>query len=177
MPLKEFEQAVKATVERWVRPDIQSLKAYQVTNADGLIKLDAMENPYSWDDSLKEQWIQELKQQQLNSYPDPRGNVVVEGLRKTFRIDQHYDVLLGNGSDELIQVIIAALATDNLTVLSPEPSFVMYGVIATFLRTNYVGVPLGGDFKLDLAAMLDAIEAHQPGVVFLAQPNNPTGNL
>lgn len=177
MPLKEIGQAVKARVEKWIRPDIQSLKAYQVADASDLIKLDAMENPYSWNDALKQQWLAQIQQQSLNRYPDPQGQIVVEGLRKVFGIDQHYDVLLGNGSDELIQVIIAALASDNLTVLSPEPSFVMYQMVAKCLRVNYVGVPLGGDFKLDLTAMLDAIEVHQPGVVFLAQPNNPTGNL
>ncbi|MDE1460607.1 histidinol-phosphate transaminase [Spartinivicinus poritis] len=177
MPQKELDQAVQARVEKWVRSDIQSLKAYQVADASGLIKLDAMENPYTWEEELKQQWLAEMQQQSLNRYPDPSGKSVVAGLKEVFGIDQRYDVLLGNGSDELIQIIIAALAADNLTVLSPEPSFVMYEMIAKFLRVNYVGVPLGNDFTLDLTAMLDAIEAHQPGVVFLAQPNNPTGNL
>ncbi|WP_163835200.1 histidinol-phosphate transaminase [Spartinivicinus ruber] len=177
MPQRELDQAVKARIEKWIRPDIQSLKAYQVADASGLIKLDAMENPYTWSDSLKKQWLEQMQNQSFNRYPDPQGKVVVDGLKEAFGIESHHDVLLGNGSDELIQIIIAALATDDLTVLSPEPSFVMYEMIAKFLRVNYVGVPLGKDFKLDLTAMLDAIETHQPGVVFLAQPNNPTGNL
>jgi len=92
-------------------------------------------------------------------------------------VDPKYRTVLGNGSDELIQIIAMALAEPGRTVLAPEPSFVMYKMIATFCGMEYRGVPLRDDFALDMDAMLHAIEQENPALVFLAQPNNPTGNL
>jgi len=86
-------------------------------------------------------------------------------------------VILGNGSDELIQIIAMALAGADRVLMAPEPSFVMYKMIATFCGMQYRGVPLGDDFALDEDAFLAAVEESQPPLVFLAQPNNPTGNL
>jgi histidinol-phosphate aminotransferase len=87
------------------------------------------------------------------------------------------EVLLGNGSDELIQLLALALNKPGATLLSVEPSFVMYRMIATFTGMRYVGVPLRADFSLDLPATLEAIRREQPALIFLAYPNNPTGNL
>jgi len=83
--------------------------------------------------------------------------------------------LLGNGSDELIQLLALACETGD-TILSIEPSFVMYGMIAKFTRLNYQGVNLDDNFEIDLPATLSAIEAHNPKLIFIAYPNNPTGN-
>ena len=87
------------------------------------------------------------------------------------------DVLLGNGSDELIQMILLALAKPGAVAMAPTPTFVMYDMIATFTGMRFVGVPLGPDFALDLPALQRAMAEHRPAVVFLAWPNNPTGNL
>ncbi|MDX1693638.1 MAG: histidinol-phosphate transaminase [Ketobacteraceae bacterium] len=162
-------------IERWIREDIQALSAYHVANPSGLIKLDAMENPYHWPDSLKEEWVNVLKECELNRYPDASGQDVKNSLRACFNIDELQDVLLGNGSDEIIQCIAMSMAKPGSKILSPEPSFVMYRMIATFVGMEYVGVPLTRQFQLDMPAMLEAIEKHQPAVIFLAQPNNPTG--
>src|SRR5690606_23627977 len=91
-------------------------------------------------------------------------------------IPAQQSVILGNGSDELIQVIVLALAAPGRTVMSVEPSFVMYRMIAGYADMHYAGVALGPDFTLDVPAFLAAMEAHRPAVVFLAYPNNPTGN-
>ncbi|PIE41499.1 MAG: histidinol-phosphate transaminase [Gammaproteobacteria bacterium] len=162
-------------IERWVREDIRALSAYHVADASGMIKLDAMENPYHWPDSLKQEWLKELADSELNRYPDPEGRDVKNGLRACFNIDELQSIMLGNGSDELIQCIAMALAAPGRKVLAPEPSFVMYKMIATFVGMDYIGVPLDKNFQLDMPAMLAAIDQHQPAVIFLAQPNNPTG--
>ena len=164
-------------ISQWVRPEIIALDAYQVPDASGLIKLDAMENPYTWPEELVSQWLQLLRQAELNRYPDPAANALRQRLRSAMNVPQGAEVLLGNGSDELIQMILMALAGEKRVVLSAEPGFVMYHMIATFTGMQYVGVPLDDDFSLDQAAMLAAIAQHQPAVVFLAYPNNPTGNL
>ncbi len=165
-------------VERWVRPEIRALNAYHVPDPGRLIKLDAMENPYTWPAYLRGEWLEMLQCVPMNRYPDPGAAELKAQMRQAFDIPAEMALLLGNGSDELIQLIAMAVQGPGRSVLAPEPSFSMYKMIATFVGMDYVGVPLrADDFSLDMAAMLAAIESHQPAVIFLAYPNNPTGNL
>jgi len=160
-----------------IRPEIHQLAAYHVPDARGFIKLDAMENPYHWPAQMVDAWLNLLREVPLNRYPDPVAQDVKDLLRQTMQVPVGQELLLGNGSDELIQMILMAVSGPERVVLAPEPGFVMYKMIATFLNMPYVGVPLRSDFSLDRDAMLQAITQHQPAVTFLAYPNNPTGNL
>ncbi len=161
----------------WIRPEIQALSSYHVADSNGLIKLDAMENPYTLDADLTQEWLQSLQNAHLNRYPDPSGQKLKQKLRDTMRIPDNLQVILGNGSDELIQMLAMAINKPNAVVLAPEPSFVMYKHIAITLGIQYVGVPLvEGKFSLDIFAMLEAIDTYQPALIFIAYPNNPTGN-
>ncbi len=168
---------IKEKLSELVRPEILALKAYHVPEASGLIKLDAMENPYSWPAPMKAAWLEALRDAPLNRYPDPEARALRARLREVFQAPAGMDVLLGNGSDELIQMILLAVARPGATVLAPTPTFVMYDMIATFTGMRFVGVPLAPDFALDLPALRRAMADHRPAVVFLAWPNNPTGNL
>ncbi len=159
------------------RPEVLALSAYHVADAAGFIKLDAMENPYSWSDEFKQQWLATLKDCELNRYPDPEARQLNATIKQVNGIADEFDVLLGNGSDEIIQLLLMALPPI-ASVLSTTPSFVMYKQISDSLGLRYHGVPLLADsFDLDLPTMLAAITEHQPSVIFLAYPNNPTGNL
>jgi len=164
-------------VARLIRAEIRALKAYHVPDATGLIKLDAMENPYSLPEELKGAWLEVLRAVPINRYPDPSAARLRARIREALDVPAGMDVLLGNGSDELIQLIAMGLAQPGACVLAPTPTFVMYEMIATFCGLTFAGVPLGADFALDRDAMLGAMATHQPAVVFLAYPNNPTGNL
>lgn len=164
-------------VKKLIRQEILDLSAYPVPSAAGMIKLDAMENPYIWPAVAREAWADLLKDVPINRYPDASGEMVKDALREEMGVNEQYDILLGNGSDEIIQMLAMAVAKPGATILAPEPGFVMYKMIATFCGLNYVEVPLTADFELDEPAMLAAIEEHDPQLIFLAQPNNPTGNL
>ena len=164
-------------IAQWVRPEIRALAAYHVPPAGNYIKLDAMENPYHWPAAMVAEWQTRLAQVELNRYPDPSATQLKARLAEAMDVPAGMELLLGNGSDEIIQMIVMALAGPGRVVLAPEPSFVMYKMIATFVGMDYVGVPLADDFCLDREAMLAAIAKHRPAVVFLAYPNNPTGNL
>jgi len=165
-------------IDRLVRPEIRALRAYHVPDAAGLIKLDAMENPYTWPEALRGEWADLLRALDVNRYPDPHGRELQAALRAAMGIPQGIGLLLGNGSDELIQMLALTLAHPGRKVLSVEPGFVMYRMIALFAGMGYVGVPLrADDFALDLDAVLEAIEREEPELTFLAYPNNPTGNL
>lgn len=168
---------IRQDIEHWVRPEIRALSAYHVPDPGDCIKLDAMENPYRWPDALVNAWLERLRAVPLNRYPDPSARHLQERLRVAMQVPQDMAILLGNGSDELIQMIVQTVATPGRVILAPEPTFVMYRMIAQVLGLNFAGVPLKADFALNLDAMLEAIEQHQPAVVFLAYPNNPTGNL
>ena len=163
-----------------IRPEIRSMGAYHVVDATGLIKLDAMENPYTLPDDLKAQLAQELAQVAMNRYPIPTYTALTDELRRYAQIPADKSIILGNGSDELIAILSQAIAKqgETVTVLAPAPSFVMYKVSALLNHLNVVEIPLNAaDFSLDEAAWLAAIEQHQPALVYLPFPNNPTGNL
>jgi histidinol-phosphate aminotransferase len=160
-----------------VREEILALKPYQVPPAAGMIKLDAMENPYRLPEPLREEVGRYVSTLAVNRYPDPTAPELKARLRATFDIPDEYGLLIGNGSDEIIQIVAHALARPGAVLLAPEPSFAMYKLDAILARLRYVGVPLNRDFTLDTTCFLDTIEEHRPAVIFLAYPNNPTGNL
>ncbi|AXK39159.1 histidinol-phosphate transaminase [Crenobacter cavernae] len=167
---------MKQSVEQLVRPEIQAIGAYHVADAAGLIKLDAMENPYRLPAALSDELAARLAEVAINRYPDPSGGGLKDELKAAFGIPAAAEVLLGNGSDELITLITQALARPGAKLMALEPSFVMYKMNALLSGLAYVGVPLTADFDIDLPATLAAIEQHQPAVLFIAYPNNPTGN-
>lgn len=161
-----------------IRPEVRALSAYHVPEAGAVRKLDAMESPYPWpDEALRAAWLETLAGVAVNRYPDAQARAVAGRLRAHLGLADGQRLLLGNGSDELIQLITLALARPGATVLVPEPTFVMYRMIATFCGVECIGVPLADDFALDVAALEAAIDAHDPVVVWLAWPNNPSGNL
>ncbi|MGD8875336.1 MAG: histidinol-phosphate transaminase [Gammaproteobacteria bacterium] len=164
-------------IKRLVRPEILALSSYHVPDPGNLIKLDAMENPWPWPESLRAEWCTALESVSLNRYPDPGARGLQADMRRAMNVPDTAAVILGNGSDELIQMIIQTLAAPGRVVMAPEPTFVMYRQLALVAGMKFAGVPLQDDFSLDAAAMLEAIAVHQPAVIFLAYPNNPTGNL
>jgi histidinol-phosphate aminotransferase len=160
-----------------IRQQVLDLQAYHVQPSPGMIKLDAMENPYALPAALSAELAQAVAGASINRYPDANAQKLKKKIKDISGLAQDMEVLLGNGSDEIIQLLAMAVAKPGATLMSVEPSFVMYKMIATFTGMNYTGVPLTPDFQLDLPVMLDAIKRHQPALIFLAYPNNPTGDL
>lgn len=169
----EREQAVR----RVVRHHVQALSAYAVAPVPaGAIKLDAMENPYALPPELQQGLGQALAQVAINRYPaDPAA--LRAALRPVAGIPQDAGLLFGNGSDELIHLLVQATCEPGDVVLSPVPSFVYYEITAGLDHARFVGVDLTEQLELDLPAMLAAIKKEQPKLIFLAIPNNPTGGL
>lgn len=161
------------------------MHAYAVQDAKGLIKLDAMENPHRLPIELQAALGQRLGALALNRYPDGRVNDLRRALAAHAGMPDGFDIMLGNGSDELISLLALACAVpatgagqgQPACVLAPVPGFVMYGMSAQLQGLGFHGVPLTADFELDEAAMLAAIRTHKPAITYLAYPNNPTANL
>src|SRR5574340_1539659 len=141
-----------------LRREILDLHAYHVPASAGYIKLDAMENPYAVPPALREEVAGAVAAAAINRYPDPAAASLKEQIRGVLGLPDGMEVLLGNGSDELIQLLAMALNKPGAALLGVEPSFVMYKMIATFTGMRYVSVPLAEDFSLDLPATLRSEE-------------------
>ena len=166
-----------SNVKNRIRQDVQSMHAYAVQDSTGLVKLDAMENPHRLPADLQAELGRRLGALALNRYPDGRVNDLRDALAAYAQMPDGFDIMLGNGSDELISLLAMACDVPGAAILSPVPGFVMYGVSAQLQGLKFVGVPLTADFELDEAAMLAAVAEHQPAITYLAYPNNPTAKL
>ena len=160
-----------------IRQDVQSMHAYAIQDSVGMVKLDAMENPHRLPADLQKALGERLGALALNRYPGERVNELRHALATYAGMPEGFDIMLGNGSDELISLLAMACDVPGASILSPLPGFVMYAMSAQLQGLAFHGVPLTPDFELDEAAMLAAIAEHKPSIVYLAYPNNPTGNL
>jgi histidinol-phosphate aminotransferase len=160
-----------------VRQDVQSMHAYAIQPSAGFVKLDAMENPFRLPPELQRELGERLGRVAINRYPGAGGAALVEALARHVELPAGCALTLGNGSDELIDMLSVACMKPGATVLAPLPGFVMYEMSARLRGLNFVGVPLTADFELDARAMLAAIEQHRPALTYIAYPNNPTANL
>jgi histidinol-phosphate aminotransferase len=160
-----------------VRPEILALKAYPVPSSEGMVKLDAMENPYTLPDELRRELAAVLARVEVNRYPTPSPQKLRDAIARRMKVPAGLQVLLGNGSDELIQILITALARPGAKMMYPSPTFVMYSIGGTFSGMQTVPVPLREDFSFDADAFIARMQAENPALVFIAYPNNPTGVL
>jgi histidinol-phosphate aminotransferase len=168
---------LESRMKKVIRQDIQSMHGYAVQPSAGLVKLDTMENPFRLPQSMREELGRRLADVALNRYPAERGDVLRARLAEHAGMPEGCDIMLGNGSDELISLLAMACDVPGSTVLAPLPGFVMYPMSAKLQGLRFVGVSLTERFELDLPAMLAAVREHQPALVYLAYPNNPTANL
>ena len=169
--------ALDPKFKQLIRQDVQSMHAYAIQDSVGMVKLDAMENPHRLPAALQAHLGQRLGALALNRYPDGRVNDLRHALADYARMPEGFDIMLGNGSDELISLLAMACDVEGGSILAPLPGFVMYGMSAQLQGLKFIGVPLTADFELDEAAMLAAIAEHRPSIIYLAYPNNPTANL
>lgn len=159
-----------------IRSVIKGIQAYQVADASGLIKLDAMENPYQLSEQLRAELRVKLSEAELNRYPDPSASRLRNKLKQVMQVPEDKSIVLGNGSDELIQMLAMAVAEDDVCLMSFDPGFVMYRMIADFVGIKYAGVALREDFSLDMEKTRQAINQYRPAIIFIAYPNNPSAN-
>jgi histidinol-phosphate aminotransferase len=165
------------TPQKLVRPEILALKAYHVAEAGGMVKLDAMENPYPLPAAMQCELAEVLSRIELNRYPEPTGRELRALIARKMDLPEGMELLLGNGSDDLIQIVTLALARPGAAMMYPSPTFIMYSMNATFMGMRAVPVALREDFSFDADAFIERMKAEQPALVFLAYPNNPTGLL
>lgn len=153
------------------------MHAYAIQDSAGMVKLDAMENPFGLPPDLQKALGERLGAVAINRYPGERVNDLRRALAQHAGMPEGFDIMLGNGSDELISLLAMACDIPGASILAPVPGFVMYAISAQLQGLAFHGVSLTADFELDEAAMLAALAEHKPSIVYLAYPNNPTANL
>ena len=163
-------------IEDFFRSDIDTLNEYKILDSKKMIKLDAMENPFDLNVNFEIKGLSSGSAS-LNRYPDAECENLRKKLHNKYKLSNKYDLIIGNGSDELIQLLCLAFLKKDNVILCPEPSFSMYKKISQVLGLSFKGVPLLKDFSLDIKLMLIKIEEFNPAIIFLAFPNNPTANL
>jgi histidinol-phosphate aminotransferase len=169
--------ALPDRISKLLRQDVQGMHAYAIQPSTGLVKLDAMENPHRLPPALQRELGERLGAIALNRYPGDRIETLRSELRKHAQVPAGFDLMLGNGSDELISLLAMACDVPGASILAPLPGFVMYGMSAQLQGLRFIPVDLTPDFQLDEQAMLAAIEREKPSIVYIAYPNNPTANL
>ncbi len=157
----------KINFSELARPNVNILKPYEVKEIPCKVKLDANESPYCIDIAPDKKTLQ-----RLNRYPDPEAKELKRAISRELKIKKE-NLLLGNGSDEIIYYLIVTFGGP---VLYPIPTFSMYGIIAQALGEKNIGIPLDKDFDIDEERMIAAIKRYRPKLIFLSSPNNPTGN-
>lgn len=166
---------VAARVASTIRDEIRATSSYSTAKPSGMIELHANENPWPLPASLRGELAAVVAEAAVNRYPEGAGDRVKEALALALPVPSGAAIVLGNGSDELIQIVTAAVARPGATVLAPDPTFVMYRIYAMQSGVRYAPAPLRSDFTLDDDAFLATIAREYPALVWLASPNNPTG--
>lgn len=157
-----------------VRKEILSLKPYISKIFPQAAKLDANENPFPWPEGMKEELFAENLA--FNRYPDGSAQELKTALSEYIGVEQEC-ILTGNGSDELIQLILTVFGGYGRAVIIHPPTFVMYEAAAQVTGTKVIRVPLNKDLSLDVNGILAAAEKEESSVIILCSPNNPTGTL
>lgn len=164
-------------IRQLIPQSVRDTSAYRVPEASGFIKLDAMENPYEWPRILKAELAERLANASLNRYPDPQATAIRPQLRQYMNIPDDLEILFGNGSDEIIALLTSNYIATGRSVCAPDPSFVMFRVIANQYHVPFIALPLNASFDIDIEAWESMLAENNPGLIFVPQPNNPTGNL
>lgn len=162
-------------IQSIIRKEVLSHKAYPIEQVEPRVRLDANENPLVLSDTLRAEFADRISAVSLNRYPEAGSPSLRRRFAERFGVTED-QVIVGNGSDELIQILCNAVARPGAEVMIPTPTFAMFSISTVNSGSRLVEVPLDGDFDLDVEAMAERIAAHPPALTFLAWPNNPTGN-
>lgn len=162
------------SLERLVRPEVRQLVPYQSKHMPECIKLDANENPFPWPAGMQKALFSEKIA--FNQYPDGMAQDLKKAIASYTEIRPE-GILLGNGSDELIQFILQTFGGLGKSLIIHPPTFGMYQIYARLTETNVVQVPLLNGLTLDTEQMLKSALAPEAHIIIVCNPNNPTGSL
>lgn len=159
------------------REGLEAMPTYEVEDRDWAIKLDANESTVNLPPLVEERLLARLSHLALHRYPsDEAMTLLREALAHAFHV-QTENVLLGNGSSEIIEKLFYAFGGQGRKILYPTPSFSMYPIYARAADAQGIAFPLGENWSLDVSAFIQQAQREQVNLAVLCNPNNPTGNV
>jgi histidinol-phosphate aminotransferase len=166
---------MKISITNLIRPELINLKPYVVHNVPHTIKMDINENPYDMPENIRELIAEEVLRHNFNRYPDPVALELRQSLASELSVDPDR-IVVGNGSDELINYTISAFGGNGAGVVFPTPTFSIYGITASLWETKVISVPLPESFEISSDDIISGMKSVDRSIVFISYPNNPTGN-
>jgi len=158
-----------------IKKQVLNVPAYTLHAYEADIKLNQNENPYDFPADLKEEVFRRFRKYQWSRYPDFVPDSLHRALAE-FTGWQKGGILVGNGSNELLQSVLMTLVDSESTVAIPLPTFTVYRLLATVLGANIVDIPLDADMRYNVDTILQKAVESQAGIVVINNPNNPTGS-
>jgi histidinol-phosphate aminotransferase len=163
-------------MNKLIRSEIQSLTEYRLTQYPHRIKLNQNENPYELPDEIKEEIMRRFASAPWSRYPEFVPRMQIEQVAE-FAQWKPGGTLLGNGSNDLLQVIFAAVLGPGRSVVISQPTFTLYKLLGRGGGAEVIEVPMGSDFRFDTQRIIQAANDHHASMVVLCSPNNPTGSF
>jgi len=159
-----------------VKSQVIQVPAYTLRAYEAEVKLNQNENPFDFPEDLKDETFRRYRARQWSRYPD----FVPDSLRQHLAdfVGWHKDgVLVGNGSNELLQATLMVLVKSRTRVAIPSPTFTVYGLISNVLGAKVVNIPLNPDMSYNVEELIAQSQEAGAGVLIINTPNNPTGSV
>ena len=157
-----------------IKPEVRALHGYHLTAYDCPIKLNQNESPFDVPDSLKDEILNAVRSKSWSRYPEPMQMDLVKALATHAGVDPA-GLIVCNGSNTLIQLVLGVISAPGVNVVIPSPSFSLYGLYTDVFSGNVINVSLTGAYGFDVAAICKAAKGENVRLIILCSPNNPTG--
>lgn len=157
------------------REGLNELPSYDVTEKDWDIKLNANESNLTLPPLVEERVLNRLARIAFNRYPDTESDDLKELIAQNFKVSIE-NILLGNGSSEILEKLFFAFGGPSRNIVFPVPSFSMYKIYAKISESTAIPVELETDYTLDPKKIVKAANENNAKLVVVCTPNNPTGN-
>ena len=169
-----MSKSERSPLER-VKPEILEINSYSVPGLDCSVRLDGNESPFEAGGEILNKISSVITTVDFNRYPDPDSVELKKIISDKYNFPDE-GLLIGNGSDELIQMLIETLTGKSGIVLVPSPTFSMYKLTSLVLNNRVIESELDDNFGLNTKDIINKIGEFDPDLLFFASPNNPTGN-
>ncbi|HUR93524.1 MAG TPA: histidinol-phosphate transaminase [Gemmatimonadales bacterium] len=158
-----------------IKPSVRAQSAYTLSAPVARRKLNQNESPWDFPADLKREVLAAADAAAWQRYPEFAPPSLIAALADQYRWVPE-GVLVGNGSNELIQATLSVVLGAGDVVVAPSPTFALYRLLTGVLGGRYRPVPLGPDFAYDVDALIETANRERARVVVLNSPNNPTGS-
>lgn len=160
-----------------VKPEILKLSPYTIEMHPYRIKLNQNESPYDLPEEVKDALLEKVRELAWSRYPRPFPEELYDTLANDLQLDEEIGMVIGNGSNELLQMVLLASAPPGATVIVPTPTFTLYRMTSTILGARVIEVLPKDDLTFDADRIIKAAKENGAKIIFLCRPNNPTGGL